>query len=165
MAAIDPVKLAAAVERAKAAKAARAAMTAPVPVVAPAPVQAPAAAPVVAPAPPPEVLATTPVAEPLPESETQLDRTNPAHAEFLVKLRELEAAMLDRDPLMKTHLAAIHRSMQQHDDITVLLTAEEISKIITAQQQHTGVTLVASIVKSGAAKASKKAAGLGMLDL
>jgi hypothetical protein len=139
------------------------------PVPAAALVTAPAAVPEIVVTQPPEVFVSTSVAtppvEPLPESETQLDKANPAHAEFLIKLRELEAAMLDRDPLMKTHLAAIHRSMQQHDDITVLLTAEEISKIITAQQQHTGVTLVASIVKSGAAKASKKAAGLGMLDL
>lgn len=95
-----------------------------------------------------------------------LDETNPLHLGFKNRLLELEAALLAKDPLMKNHLAEIHKSMIQHEEIVHLLSEDDIAKIMAAQQVHVGVTLVAAASgKSGKAASAKKSAGLGMGDL
>lgn len=99
------------------------------------------------------------------ESGTDLDVTNPIHQGFLQRLNDLEAALLDRDPLMKTHLGEIHKAMIQYEEIANLLRPEEIAKIMAAQQQHTGMVLRAETLGKSKASASKKAAGLGLNDV
>ncbi len=98
-------------------------------------------------------------------SGTDLDTTNPIHQNFLQRLADLEAALLARDPLMKTHLGEIHKHMIQYEEISNLLRPHEIAKIMAAQQQHTGVILRAEVVGKSKAAAGKKAAKLGVNDL
>lgn len=91
---------------------------------------------------------------PVLEESTELDRSNPVHFNFLSKLKELETALLVRDPQMKTHLAAIHKTMIQYDDIPNLLSAQEIAKIMSAQQVHTNTTLAQTVAKKSSSKKS-----------
>lgn len=106
-----------------------------------------------------------PVATAEPQG-TDLDPKNSVHQDFLKRLQDLEAALLARDPLMKTHLGTIHKTMIQYEEIVTLLRPHEIAKIMAAQQAHTNTVLVQSTTgKTGAAKAAKKAAGLTMGDL
>lgn len=105
------------------------------------------------------------LAAPLAETP-KLDAANPIHFELLDRLAQLEAALLARDPLMKTHLGAIHKSLVQHEELVHLLSDEEIGKIVGAQQQHTNTTLAANLSsKAGKAKAANRTAQLGLGDL
>lgn len=97
--------------------------------------------------------------------ETNLDVSNPVHSNFLQRLSDLEAAMLARDPLMKTHLGMIHKTMIEYEEIPNLLTVEEIRKIMEAQQAHTGVVLRAEVVKSSKAAATRKSAQIKLEDI
>lgn len=101
----------------------------------------------------------------VPGVSTNLDVSNPVHQDFLQRLADLEAALLIRDPLMKTHLGAIHKMMIGYEEIANLLTVEEISKIMEAQQQHTGIVLRAETVGKSKAAATKKANQLSINDV
>lgn len=96
---------------------------------------------------------------------TDLDTSNPVHQDFLQRLADVESALLNRDPLMKTHLGAIHKAMIQHEEIANLLRPEEIAKIMAAQQAFTGVQLRAEALGKSKAAASKKAAKISVGDL
>lgn len=98
-------------------------------------------------------------------SATNLDTSNPVHANFLQRLADLERALLERDPLMKTHLGVIHKTMIEYEEIPSLLTIDEIRKIMEAQQQHTGVILRAEVAKSSKASATKKSAQIKLEDI
>lgn len=100
-----------------------------------------------------------------PVGSTDLDTTNPVHQGFLQRLADLETALLERDPLMKTHLGAIHKAMIEYEEIANLLRPEEIAKIMAAQQQHTGIVLRAETLGKSKAATNKKAAQLGLGDL
>lgn len=99
------------------------------------------------------------------EPSTNLDTTNPVHQNFLQRLADLEAALLARDPLMKTHLGMIHKTMIEYEEIPNLLTVEEIRKIMEAQQAHTGVVLRTEVVKSSKAAATRKSAQIKLEDI
>lgn len=96
---------------------------------------------------------------------TQLDTSNPVHAGFLQRLADLEAALLARDPLMKTHLGMIHKTMIEYEEIPNLLTIAEIRTIMEAQQSHTGVVLRQDVVKSSKAAATRKSAQIKLEDV
>ena len=98
-------------------------------------------------------------------ADTKLDTTNPVHQGFLQRLADLETALLERDPMMKTHLGAIHKAMIEYEEIANLLRPEEIAKIMAAQQQHTGIVLRAETLGKSKAATNKKAAQLGLGDL
>lgn len=116
----------------------------------------------------PESTETSVLAEPLAGSEaiTKLDPSQPLQFSLLDRLSQLEEAMLARDPLMKTHLGAIHKQLIEHEELVHLLSNEEIAKIVSAQQQHVNTSLAAEVTsKSGNAKAAKRAASLQISDL
>lgn len=96
---------------------------------------------------------------------TQLDHTNPVHAGFLQRLGELEAALLTRDPLMKTHLKVIHQTMIAEEEIVNLLSVQEISKIMAAQQVFTNTVLARDVAKAAKTKNSSKAAQISLDDV
>lgn len=102
-----------------------------------------------------------------PLAETpKLDAANPIHFELMDRLAQLEAALLARDPMMKTHLGAIHKQLVQYEELVHLLSDEEIGKIVGAQQQHTNTALAAEVSsKAGKAKAANRTAQLGLSDL
>lgn len=97
--------------------------------------------------------------------DTDLDTSNPVHQNFLQRLSDLEAALLARDPLMKTHLGEVHKHMIQYEEIANLLRPEEIAKIMAAQQQHTGIVLRAETLGKSKAATNKKAAKIGVNDV
>lgn len=66
---------------------------------------------------------------------------------------------------MKTHLGMIHKTMIEYEEIPNLLTVEEISKIMTAQQAHTGVVLRQETVKSSKSAATRKSAQIKLEDI
>lgn len=100
------------------------------------------------------------------ELETRLDSSNPTQFELIQRMGALEEALLARDPLMKTHLAAIHKQLIQHEELVHLLSDKEIGEIVKAQQHHTGTVLAQeSTSKSGKAKATARVAKLGLTDL
>lgn len=98
-------------------------------------------------------------------SETDLDLDNPIHQQFLQKLSYLEDALLRRDPMMKHHLATIHKTMIEYDEIPVLLRPQEIAKIMAAQQAHTNVVLAVTTAKKAKKASSKALANLSIDDI
>jgi hypothetical protein len=100
------------------------------------------------------------------DSTTKLNPSEPVHFELLTRLGQLEEALLARDPLMKTHLGAIHKQLITHEELVHLLSPVEIGKIVAAQQAHTNTSLAQEVTTtSGKAKAAKRAAQLGLGDL
>lgn len=105
------------------------------------------------------------MAAPLAETP-KLDASNPIHFVVIDRLAQLEAALLARDPMMKVHLGAIHKELNQHEELVHLLSNEEIGKIVGAQQQHTNTMLAAELSgKKGKAAAANRTAKLGLDDL
>src|SRR5688500_10628317 len=90
-----------------------------------------------------------------------LDTSNPIQLTDKYRLLELEAALASRDPMIKNHLAEIHKHLIQYEEITHLLSDDEIAVLMKGQQIHTNVTLVGAITKNKTATA-KKAAKLGI---
>lgn len=98
-------------------------------------------------------------------SNTDLDLENPIHQQFLQRLTYLENALLTRDPLMKTHLAAIHKTMIEFEELPNLLRPHEIAKIMAAQQAHTNVILAVANAKKSKAATAKSLKNLTLDDI
>lgn len=98
--------------------------------------------------------------------DTALDSSNPVHFDLMSRMAQLEEALLARDPMMKLHLAAVHKQLIQHDELVHLLKDEEIGKIVAAQQAHTNTTLIQEVSgKASKAKVANRTAKLGLSDL
>lgn len=97
-------------------------------------------------------------------TETKLDLSNPIHLTVHNRMLELEAALLAKDPMIKNHLAEIHKHLIQYEEIVHLLSDEEIQGIMRAQQVQTNTALVAE-AKPKSKGAQTKAAKLQMDDL
>lgn len=105
------------------------------------------------------------MAAPLAETPS-LDASNPVHFELMDRLGKLEEALLIRDPLMKVHLAAIHKQLIGYEELVHLLTDEQIGKIVAGQQAHTNTTLAVEVSsKAGKAKVAARAAKYTVHDL
>lgn len=69
---------------------------------------------------------------------------NPIHPklqELLPKLDALEASLLANDPKMPVHLKEIHKYLLQFEELSHLLSEEQIATILDAQQRKLGVVL------------------------
>lgn len=98
--------------------------------------------------------------------DTALEDSNPVHFELMSRMAQLEEALLARDPMMKMHLAAVHKQLIQHEELVHLLKDEEMGRIVAAQQSHTNTSLVQEVSgKTGKAKVAARAAKLGLDDL
>jgi len=78
----------------------------------------------------------------------------PVHPKLLglqEKISSLQAALLAADPKMPTHLRAIHTELIQYEELSHLLTEDEIAVILDGQQRQLGIVLAAetSKVKAG----------------
>lgn len=60
---------------------------------------------------------------------------------LLPKLAQLEADLLAGDPLMKGHLKEIHKTLIQYEEISHLLSEEQLATILDAQQRQVGILL------------------------
>lgn len=109
---------------------------------------------------------SSPLAEALAPATPALNPEEPVHFELLDRLAKLEEALLARDPMMKTHLGAIHKQLITHEELVHLLKPEQIGEIVRAQQAHTNTSLAQEVTTgSGKSKAAKRAASLGLGDL
>lgn len=66
---------------------------------------------------------------------------------------------------MKSHLAAIHRTMIQYEELPNLLRPHEIAKIMAAQQSHTNVVLAVATAKKAKTAASKSLKNISIEDI
>lgn len=99
------------------------------------------------------------------ETTTPTTQT-PQQSAILQRLGLLEEALLAQDPEMPRHLGEIHRLLITHEELTHLLSDEQIAIVMSAQQIQTNTTLVASVTGTAGKKAAaKKAAGLTLGDL
>lgn len=72
------------------------------------------------------------------------------------KIALIRENLLKQDPLLPTHLRAIHQSLTQYEELVHLLSEDEIEAIIAGQQKQTGVELTKAVTtKSKASVASK----------
>jgi len=70
-------------------------------------------------------------------------------AKLTMSLASLEAALLEKDPMMPQHLRASHQLLISYPETVHLLDDDEIARLISAAQIHTQI----EIVKAGTAKA------------
>lgn len=70
------------------------------------------------------------------------------------RLAKIQASLLQQDPLLPTHLAAIHQTLLQYEELVHLLSIEEISILVRGQKKHSGVELISqTVVKKTGPKA------------
>lgn len=99
------------------------------------------------------------------ELATDLDLSNPVHAEFVSRLNKLDAALAARDPSMPLHLLEIHKALISYDEITPLLRPEEIGRIMAAQQEHVAVVLRQEVTGKAKSSATRAAGKLSLNDI
>jgi hypothetical protein len=91
--------------------------------------------------------------------------STPQYDQCLQRLSLLEEALMTKDPEMKKHLAEIHKLLISFEELSHLLTNDEIAKIMAAQQIVTDTVLIGSTSGSKKASATKKSTGLSLGDL
>lgn len=89
----------------------------------------------------------------------------PQHAQLLERLGFLESALLSHDPAMPKHLAEIHKLLIGHEELSHLLSEEEIAKIMQAQQIQTNTTLAVAVSASAKKAAKAKLSQLTLSDI
>lgn len=67
----------------------------------------------------------------------------------------IQEKLLEVDPQLPTHLAAIHGSLIQYEELVHLLSDTEIKSLIAGQKKHTGTKLTDEITKSKKLPAAK----------
>ena len=79
-----------------------------------------------------------------------------AKLDVMERLEKLRAAMLTQDPLLPTHLAAIHKNLIQYEELIPLLPQDEvIPTLMAAQKKHIGVMLTKEIATKKTVKVPK----------
>lgn len=80
--------------------------------------------------------------------------THPKLAELEGKLKTLEEMLLANDPKMGGHLREIHNTLITYEELSHLLSEEQIAVILEGQQKKLGIILAAetSKVKKGSTK-------------
>jgi hypothetical protein len=84
---------------------------------------------------------------------------HPKLAELESKLSTLEQSLLSQDPQMPNHLKEIHKYLIQFEELSHLLTEEQIAIILDAQQRRVGVILAAET------KSKKNGGGKGLKNV
>lgn len=81
------------------------------------------------------------------------------------KLVKLKTALITDDPLMPTHLAAIHKETHSYPESMLLLEDEDIKAIVGSLIKHTNTTIVAAKAKTKTAVSKAKVANMSTDDL
>lgn len=63
--------------------------------------------------------------------------------ERIAKIRD---GLLQQDPMLPLHLAHIHKTLIQYEELVHLLSDEEIKTLIAGQKKHTNTQLVKETV-------------------
>lgn len=87
---------------------------------------------------------------------------DPVQQRVWQKISDLEGMLKTNDPLIGGHLGAIHKELNQYEELNHLLTDDQIRDIVRAQTQVTGTVLIAKIQKSSAPSIAKQAKKLSL---
>lgn len=81
----------------------------------------------------------------------QLAKCQPDHPIFAVleRLTAVEEKMLKADPEISTHLREIWKHLQQYEELSHLLSPEQIGVLMKGLQKHTAIQLVIEDAKKG----------------
>ncbi len=71
------------------------------------------------------------------------------------RIQLIQEKLLEVDPLLPGHLAAIHNSLIQYEELVHLLSDAEIKSLIAGQKKHTGTMLTDEITKTKKIPAAK----------
>lgn len=85
--------------------------------------------------------------------------------DVLGRIASIQEGLLKQDPLLPTHLAAIHSSLIQYEELIHLLSDEEIATLVAGQVKHTGAMLTSEITKSSKATVAKRIPKTSVDDL
>lgn len=86
---------------------------------------------------------------------------NEAQIEFIKldvqgRIQSIADKLTQADPMLPVHLAAIHSSLIQYEELVHLLSDDDIKKFVAGQIKHTGTVLHEEITKSSKATVSKR---------
>lgn len=73
-----------------------------------------------------------------------------AKLDVLGRIDQIQAGMLKQDPMLPMHLAQIHKTLIQFEELVHLLSDDDIRKLIAGQKKHVGAELVKETIKSRA---------------
>jgi len=65
--------------------------------------------------------------------------------DVLGRIQQIEEGLLTRDPMMPTHLAAVHKTLIQYEELVHMLPDEAVKSLIAGQKKHVNVMLVKEI--------------------
>jgi len=87
----------------------------------------------------------------------QLAKTTPDHPIHVVmeRLALIEQKLLQNDPQIGTHLKEIHKHLMEYEELSHLLTPEQIGVLMKGFQKHTTIQLVVEGVKKSGGKSKK----------
>lgn len=89
---------------------------------------------------------------------------NPALEEISIKIQKLQDLLLASDPKMPEHLRAIHRTLVQYEELSHLLSEDQIAIILEGAQKKLGMIL-ADETRNSKSKTSSKLKGVTADDL
>lgn len=74
------------------------------------------------------------------------------------RIQEIGAALLRQDPMLPGHLEAIHKNLMQYEELTHLLSDEQIGVLMSGQKRYVAVQLVKETISKGSRAKTPKAA-------
>lgn len=85
--------------------------------------------------------------------------------DVLGRINLIQDGLLKQDPLLPTHLAAIHSALINYEELIHLLSDADIASLIAGQVKHTGAMLTSEITKSSKATVAKRIPKTSVDDL
>lgn len=76
----------------------------------------------------------------------------------LERIELIEAKLLEQDPMLPNHLAAIHSALLQYEELVHLLPDEKIRAFVRGQTKHVGMELVKESISAKKPKVAKNTA-------
>jgi len=73
-------------------------------------------------------------------------------AKLTMSLASLEQALLAKDPMMPKHLKESHQLLISYPETVHLLDDDEIARLISAAQIHTGIEIVKAAASKGGSR-------------
>lgn len=86
-----------------------------------------------------------------------MDHTDLARLDVLDRLNLIEKKLKEQDPELPTHLASIHKTLLQYEELVHILPDEKIHTLMQGLAKHRGVKLVEDIAKARAPRKKQTA--------
>ena len=81
------------------------------------------------------------------------------------RIAQIGAGLLTTDPMLPTHLAAIHTALISYEELVHLLDDSEIKQLFAGQQKYVGVNILKAVISSSKASISKRIPKTSVDDL